>query len=604
MGTDSGSTPASIDGLPRRADDPATIPDRGSDLAARHAPVNRWITRVVAASAAVLIGLPIVAAVIAWRGGWMPFGDEAAVIAQSWGTFTAHPPLLGNYTSASGITGAPQVLYHPGPLQLWLIAAPLRVFAPSTFGALIAPAAWGSACIAIFLFAVWRRGRLRFLVPTLLSLSWFVYAAGPQLLRAPYHDGGALFGMLALIGAAWAILDHDEWFWPVAVVCATLTAQAQTTYLLPVGFVVLVTVTWRLTERRRAESSEDAPQRRRSRVIATVSMALALLGWSGPLYDQTVGTGNFWALITTGSNAKAAGPGWALNRLIDMLAFPPAWLSGKPRVAGPALGESHVVWHTPGSQVVQAALFTVLLVAVFTALARARNRRLLAFGVLGLGSTAGAFVASAMMPADPASLVGHVRIWAISGFTVWTFVFIALADRTVAVARRRIESPALRRHVATVMAGVACLVSLIPAVLVVRDASPAHDFASGGYGAVRRFSTIGATYCRGSSAPVLVTQVGYLEVLTTLGVVARLQLEGCNVHVSDNLADPLPGAWFRRDGTESVTFRVSYSPTAPMGFRRVATYDPAKPSDDYRDFRSFTFLMSASAPLYLYVHTG
>jgi hypothetical protein len=132
----------------------------------------------VFAACGVVVSSPLVAAAVAWRRGWMPLGDEAAAVAQSWGTLSSRPPLLGLYSTVSGVTDASQTLYHPGPMQLWLLAGPLHLFAPSNAGALFGSALLVAFTLAVLLVAAWRRGGLRRLVPSVAMVSWSTFVVG------------------------------------------------------------------------------------------------------------------------------------------------------------------------------------------------------------------------------------------------------------------------------------------------------------------------------------------------------------------------------------------------------------------------------------------
>ena len=70
----------------------------------------------------------VVAAVRAVRRGWIPMGDDALMSIRAHDVFTAHPPLLGTWSSASLEAGVD--LNHPGPLLFDILAVPVRVFGP------------------------------------------------------------------------------------------------------------------------------------------------------------------------------------------------------------------------------------------------------------------------------------------------------------------------------------------------------------------------------------------------------------------------------------------------------------------------------------------
>ncbi len=560
---------------------------------------DSWVRRAVFAACGVVVSSPLVAAAVAWRRGWMPLGDEAAAVAQSWGTLSSRPPLLGLYSTVSGVTDASQTLYHPGPMQLWLLAGPLHLFAPSNAGALFGSALLVAFTLAVLLVAAWRRGGLRRLVPSVAMVSWSTFVIGAQFVRAPYLGAAAMFMMLGLIGSGWAVMNRDDWFWPVAVACASVAVQAQVSFAAPVaaiaGTVAAVrAVTW--VQARRL--GDLRTPRRRPLAIAITSLVVAGVCWSGPLYDQFFGTGNLRVLLSAGARGDAVGPGWAMNRLVDTLAFPPSWTHRGLRIDGEVLANGQASWHTPMSQALGAAIFAAVFVALFVWSVRRRNRPLVTLGLIAAAGLGGAFVAASMMPNDPISLIGHTRAWLIAGFAAWLFPVLVVADWIGDAVHRRV-SPS--RVWVTAGSAMACVASLCLVGAMLAQSAPAHDTSSSGYGAVARFADVGGAYCRGVPGAVVVTQDGYGNMPTTVGVIAQLQIGGCTVHVGRDLSSTLPGSWFEPTGDERLSLQVSFSSTPPKGFRRVSVYDPSDPPAAYRGFDGVYSGMQSTDPVYLHL---
>ncbi len=559
----------------------------------------RWATRGVLACAGVVIVSPLVAALVAWRKGWMPFGDEGAAVAKAWGTLSRHPPLLGLYSTVSGATDASQTLYHPGPMQLWLIAGPLHLFAPSNGGALVGSALIVAFALAVWSASAWRRGGLRCLAPSLVMLAWFIAVVGAQFLRAPYLDAASMFTMLGLIGAGWAVMNRDDWYWPVAVACASVAAQSQVAFSVPVAAIAVAVAAVRTTTWIRDRRARGAPtHRRRPVTIAVVSVVVALGCWSGPLYDQFFGTGNLWALLSAGSGSDAVGPGWAMDRLVDALAFPPSWTVQGLRVDGRVLPNGQMVWHTPTAHVIGAVIFAAVFAVLFVWSVRRRNRVLVTLGVVAVAALAGSFAGASALPHDPISLIGHNRSWLVAGFAAWTFPVLAIVHW--ALGRLRERTPTFTVWAAA-GSGLACVATLALVGSMLVASSPANDVSSSGYGAVARFASVGHEYCNRSPGAVIVSRHGYGNTLTTMGLIAQLQIEGCEVHVDRDLSSTLTGAWFAPTGNERYTLLVSQSASAPPGFDRVSTYDPTRPPARYRGFDGVYSAMQQLAPVYLYV---
>ena len=67
----------------------------------------------------------VVALVRARQDGWVPSGDEANIATRSLDVFSRHPPLTGLPTT-SYLTGSGIFTDHPGPIEFYLLAVPLR----------------------------------------------------------------------------------------------------------------------------------------------------------------------------------------------------------------------------------------------------------------------------------------------------------------------------------------------------------------------------------------------------------------------------------------------------------------------------------------------
>ena len=100
--------------------------------------------------------LPGASAIVAWRDGWVPVSDWAVPVVFAWDTFSAHPRVIGQWTSLSRFVN--KDLFQPGPLQFWLLAIPERLFAPSPAGALVGSAFVSTAAVVVLFVVAWRRG--------------------------------------------------------------------------------------------------------------------------------------------------------------------------------------------------------------------------------------------------------------------------------------------------------------------------------------------------------------------------------------------------------------------------------------------------------------
>ena len=103
---------------------------------------------------ALVVGLLLVAlfALSAGRAladGWMPTGDEALLALRAHDVLDGHPPLVGQPSTSR--TAGGKATNHPGPIQAWLFAIPVRILGSA------AGMRWSAAAVnaAAVLTAVW-----------------------------------------------------------------------------------------------------------------------------------------------------------------------------------------------------------------------------------------------------------------------------------------------------------------------------------------------------------------------------------------------------------------------------------------------------------------
>ncbi len=572
--------------------------------------VPRWARRVVVAAAAVVTALPFVSALIAWKKGWMPTSDWASVVIRAYDTFSARPPLVGIYSSATTSAGSTRSVYHPGPLQEWLLAGPIHLLAPSTAGILLGSALLVSAPILTVLVVAHRRGGWCGLAAATVAVSAYMLATGPVMLYAPLHTWMATYAMIGFLASAWAVLDHDEWFWPIAVFFLSVAGQAQVAFMVPGAVVLVVVATVRIVRAVTRGRRDAVPStvgatdrtvrcRRRSRRVAATTVIVTAACWAGPLWDQFAGTGNLWALFVTGRDGSAVGPLWALRELAGTLAIPPSWISLDLHLSITVVGGTRVIWHTSALQWTTAAVVAVALGLSIRRAVRRRRRLLAALGIVAVAALGGCFIASVLMPDEPFSLLGHREIWRSAGLFTWGFLAASLVDvaveASVAIRRlpRRIGSP----WTGTVAAAAVVSVVVVASVGTIGRTSPERESGSSAFGAVETFTAVATPYC--AQGPIVVRPTTLVDAPAALGLIAMLTMRGCTVHAA-SLAQILPGPLHRADGTEPTTLTIDGFDLPPPGCQRVAVYDPADAPPRYRDFTRTLERLQRSGLLYLF----
>ncbi len=548
--------------------------------------MSRWATSAVFAAAAVCTLVPFGAALIAWQRGWMPTGDWAAVTIRSHDTLAGEVPLVGIYSSATTTAGGTDALYHPGPLQEWLLAVPTHLFAPSTVGVLVGSAALVALCaVGVFGFA-WRLGGTPALGTATVFMALFMLATGPGMLREPLHTPLATFAVAAFLVAAVAVLAGDDWGWPATVFFGSLATQAQVAFCVPVAAVAIVVVAGRIVAHRRARHAAGTPRGSPRRLVAigATTAVVTLACWAAPLWDQFRGTGNLWALVHTGSSGDHVGASWTVAELVRALSIPPAWLFRGLHLSVEVRGGTEVVWHTAAWQWLSAGLVVVALVVVCWWVARHGSGMHRALGAVAVAALAGCVLATWMLPDEAFSILGHREIWRAPGALVWCFLTVSLVSlaRGRLATRQGVEAPRPARRVGPVVAplGVVAVVGVALFATIARS-SPARDASSAAYGAVETLTAAADRHC--GAGPVALEPATLRETPVALGVAAMLTLRDCRVHVAT--ADPvLPGARHRVTGAEPTRLVLTDRGDPPPGCRGTASYDPTDPPARYRDF--------------------
>lgn len=556
--------------------------------------------RVSCIVAGLIVLTPFATALIAWHDGWLPSGDQAMLTINSYITVSHHPPLIGLHSAGTAFTGTGIALYHPGPLQLWLLAAPLHLFAPSPIGALLGSALLSSTALAAALLAAWQIGGRRLLNGTSLLLLIFFHGLGFDLgiftLSAPLNPPLSAVAFVGFLFSCWALLCGRNWWWPAAIFFGSLTVQSEVAFTIVVATCSLTVAG--ILSRSYWTSSPAKPgnERRQTWPVAACSIAVAAFCWSGPIYDQFFGSGNFWNLVVNGPHGRTMGFNYALEELLDTLSLPPAWSFQQDEfhrlfvhVGGPLIRPLPSLWEW-----ITAVLFIFIFVWGMVCACRVRDRARIALGSLAIAAIIGGFATSYLMKV---SIALHPEYWHGAGAIAWLFVAIFAWDTVANRLRQHGHSSALRIFKGSPLwaslAGVAVLIFSLSFRTELRSTEGTAALAP-----VATFSRAARPYCR-SGEPVVISPSDQFRYFESTGLAAMLQLQGCPIHLT-SFRDVFPSPLFKPSGSERVTFIVSRPMPTPKGFRRIAIADPEHPPARYRHYHALG-LMQASGSVFLFV---
>jgi len=466
-----------------------------------------------------VLAVALVAGALVWnswqavRQGWVAEGDAAIIAVRTHDVFSAHPPLLGNPSTASD--AAKQNAYHPGPIEFALLAVPLRVFGPGTNGLVWGTCAIEIAAVAVLAWFARRRRGPTFVIWTMAMTLVLVWGLGNEIPHDPYNPHVVLLPMFVLLVLAWSLACGDLVALPVAVAVASLIAQSHVYDGLFVALVALAIVVALVVHFRRGAREE------RTRILrwAGASAVLGFVLWLPPIvYELTHRPGNFSALLSSARSPDSRGEGvtFAAHRLVDALAPPWRWLDGQP---------TFVELHSSpgGGRTVVAVVILAAMVAAGVLAWRARRRvtsLLLGTAVFALAVS---FAVAARLPRGLASLSPYNhRHWWITG--VFAFVALGWGAYDLARTRRRV------RAASPVVAACGVAVVAVLAVAVGAHVTIKDDRGSASFGAIRALTPPVVAAVDGRQ--VLVTSIG-AQAFTSIepGLVAMLIDHGVDARV-------------------------------------------------------------------------
>ena len=199
---------------------------------------SRVVSALYAVAMLVLVLVPFVVALVrAFHDGWIASGDEANIATRAFDVFSRHPPLTG-LPSTSALYGDGIATNHPGPIEFYLLAAPLRVFGVSV-GPLLTAAAINAGFVLITLWVFLRRlGSTAMLWAGVLLLG-VMWSGGTAVLTDTLSSNMTMYSLLCTAVLAWALIDGDLRLLPLAAFVASYAAQQHLAALVIVAALVV-----------------------------------------------------------------------------------------------------------------------------------------------------------------------------------------------------------------------------------------------------------------------------------------------------------------------------------------------------------------------------
>ena len=264
--------------------------------------------RLVAVVCGLLLLVPVGASVVrATSAGWRPSNDDALIVLQARDVLGGDPPLVGQPSTsaryADGLT-----VRHPGAIEFYLLAVPIRVLG-SSLGTLLTAAALAGGSVLLTAWVAFRRGGPAVGLGAAVLLAGAMWSSGTAVLSDPISSNVGGYPLIAGTALAWALWCDDRRLWPVAVAVWSFTIQQHLAIFGIAGIVAAwgvagaAATTWR---HRRA-----AGRLASSAGWAAAAVAVGVACWLPPLIDQVAGTGNLGRLLELSGHSDRPAIGWA-----------------------------------------------------------------------------------------------------------------------------------------------------------------------------------------------------------------------------------------------------------------------------------------------------
>lgn len=168
--------------------------------------------------------------------GWRPTSDDANIAMRASQVFTAHSPMVGQFTQATQNGHHPT--YDLGPLLYWVLAVPVRIDAQQ--GVLWGSALFLSLAMVLVVEAAWSVGRRPATIAA-TALMATVLIAEPRLVADPaWNPYVATVWTMVAAAAAWALANgHARWL-PVLVLACSVASQSHLAAVIPSAVLVVV----------------------------------------------------------------------------------------------------------------------------------------------------------------------------------------------------------------------------------------------------------------------------------------------------------------------------------------------------------------------------
>lgn len=502
---------------------------RTSTITAAPPRASRWNGLTHPIVLGLLASLPLlVGAVVDAANGWLPSGDDARIVLRARDVFSAHMPLVGEFSRIT--TYSSHTTFEPGPMEYWVLAIPAQV----TRWVPWAPLVWFAVVQSLVIVAiVWLARRIGGPVLALGSAIGIVVLAGsigPRILYEPWNAYAPILPLVLLAFSTAAVVAGWHRLLALALLVASFDVQAHPSYVVVGVALCLLAIGACIVAWRRARAVDW--------LAVGLAAAVAVVCWLPAIVQQlTTSPGNLTMLWR---NARAQGHREGLGLGLTILAKAVAAWPFNRWVAVPLQGGIHVsaIWVMAGLAVL-AALAALVLWSY-----RTRTREVTATAATGFVLAVGLVGAAATLPNDWLSrTTPWVLAWArAAGMVLWVFVGWSVwrlwAQRVVPVRWLVTGSTAL----------------LATGAVFVAAVGRTPDPSRWSYPVIRRAATV--IEHRSGHQPYAVSAAlwPYVPLILGQGLIERLDADGYHVGASNGFAHQLGAHYALPSDTPDIIF--------------------------------------------------
>lgn len=516
----------------------------------------------------VLVLVPFAVALVrAYHDGWIPSGDEANVALRSFDVFSRHPPLTG-LPSTSGLYGDKIATNHPGPIEFYLLAVPLRILG-STTGPLLTAAAINAAFALLALWVVFRRLGTTAMLWAGVVMLLVIWSAGTAVLTDTLSSNMTMYSLLCSAVLAWALVDGDIRLLPLAAFVGSYAAQQHLAAGIVVGALGLTAVIAIVVHVRARRRNGDAETGRLARRGAVYALVVAAVCWVPVALNEIVDRpGNLTQIVrfSLDNTRPTMGFDSAIDQSLHAVTLPT--ILARTDLPG--------TFFLGGVGPYRGAL-GVVVIAVLAGLAwrgLRHDRTLGRLALVALVLLFAGFVNGGNIPLSTESWRVNLYRWEWAA----SFVIVVALGIAVALLARRFVPSGVDRAGAVTPIALLVVTALVVVAVVAGNGTDDHNREKPSFALEKRVGKVVLDHVD-HSRPVLVVVDGYAAQLSVGPyVIYRLARAGIHVEVQDFNTQPYGNARRYVVGSDPTAIVVSSGHlTAPEQTGRLITTDHFSP---------------------------